>query len=80
MSDKIKRQFTGLITSLAMLNTAVVKVDRVKIHPRYKKRYSVSKKYHCDCRLEGISVGDKVVFVETRPLSKTKRWRVISIL
>ena len=80
MTDKIKRQFTGIVASLAMQNTAVVKVDRVKIHPRYKKRYTVSKKYHCDCRIEGIKVGDRVVFEETRPLSKTKRWRIINIL
>lgn len=78
MPAKTKRQFTGLVTSIAMQNTAVVKVDRVKVHPRYHKRYTVSKKYHCDCRLEGIKVGDKVVFAETRPLSKTKRWRIIS--
>ncbi|MEK7125667.1 MAG: 30S ribosomal protein S17 [Patescibacteria group bacterium] len=77
---KIKRQFTGIITSLAMQNTAVVKVDRVKVHPRYHKRYTVSKKYHCDNRLEGLKTGDKVVFIETRPLSKTKRWRIITKL
>lgn len=78
MPEKIKRQFTGIVTSTAMQNTAVVKVDRVKIHPRYHKRYTVSKKYHCDCRIEGIKVGDKVTFEETRPLSKTKRWRILN--
>ena len=78
MPDKIKRQFTGTVTSTAMQNTAVVKVERVKIHPRYHKRYSVSKKYHCDCRLAGLRAGDRVVFEETRPLSKTKRWRIVS--
>ncbi len=78
MPDNIKRQFTGTVTSTAMQNTAVVKVDRVKIHPRYHKRFTVSKKYHCDNRLAGLKIGDKVIFVETRPLSKTKRWRIIS--
>lgn len=73
-----KRQFNGIIVSTAMKNTAVVKVDRVKTHPRYHKRYTVSKKYHCDLRLPDIKVGDKVVFEETRPLSKTKRWRIIA--
>lgn len=72
-----KRQFIGIVTSTAMANTAVVRVDRVKIHPRYKKRYKVSKKYHCDCRIDGLKVGDKVLFEETRPISKTKRWRII---
>ena len=73
-----KRQFTGLVVKTAMQNTVLVRVDRVKIHPRYQKRYTVSKKYPCDCRIEGIKVGDKVLFVETRPLSKTKRWRVLN--
>lgn len=73
-----KRQFTGLVVKAAMQNTVLVRVDRVKIHPRYQKRYTVSKKYPCDCRLENIKVGDKVVFEETKPLSKTKRWRVLN--
>ncbi|MDP1709737.1 MAG: 30S ribosomal protein S17 [Candidatus Komeilibacteria bacterium] len=78
MSEKIKRQFSGQVVSTAMKNTVVVKVDRVKIHPRYQKRYTQSKKYACDCRLPDIKVGDKVNFEETRPLSKTKRWRVVA--
>ncbi len=73
----IKRQFTGLVVKAAMQNTVLVRVDRVKIHPRYQKRYTVSKKYPCDCRILGIKAGDKVIFEETKPLSKTKRWRVL---
>ena len=75
-----RRRFTGRVVSTAMRATAVVRVDRVKIHPRYQKRYTVSKKYACDCRLDGIQVGDQVLFAETRPLSKTKRWRIIKKL
>lgn len=78
MDKKAKRQFSGTVISTAMKNTAVVKVDRVKVHPRYHKRYAVSKKYHCDLRLDGVKVGDRVLFVETRPLSKTKRWRIVA--
>lgn len=73
-----KRQFTGIITSIGMKNTVVVKVDQVKIHPRYHKRYTVSKKYHCDWRGDSLKIGQKVFFEETRPLSKTKRWRIIA--
>lgn len=78
MTSTKKRQFIGTVVSVAMKNTAVVKVGRVKTHPRYHKRYTVSKKYHCDLRLSGVKVGDRVLFEETRPLSKTKRWRIIS--
>ena len=60
-----------------MTGTVTVKVDRVKIHPRYHKRYMVSKKYHCDYQGKDIKVGQAVIFEETSPLSKTKRWRII---
>ncbi|MDP3995113.1 MAG: 30S ribosomal protein S17 [Patescibacteria group bacterium] len=72
-----KRTFAGTVVKTAMRNTVVVRVDRVKIHPRYHKRYTVSKRYACDYRGSGISVGDKVTIQETRPISKTKRWRVL---
>ncbi len=61
-----------------MRHTVVVRVDRVTIHPRYHKRYTVSKRYACDHRAGDLAVGDRVVIEETRPMSKTKRWRVIS--
>ncbi|MBI4122596.1 MAG: 30S ribosomal protein S17 [Parcubacteria group bacterium] len=81
MTDKkqtIKRQFTGTVVSVAMKNTVVVRVDRPAVHPRYEKRYTASRKFASDCRMEGIRVGDRVVIEETRPISKTKRWRVIA--
>ncbi|MAG28711.1 30S ribosomal protein S17 [bacterium] len=75
---KIKRHFQGQVVSTAMQNTVMVKVDRVKVHPRYRKRYTVSKRYACDYRKDDLKVGDKVIIEEIRPISKTKRWRVIS--
>ena len=76
-NKKIKRSFNGTVASIAMQNTVIVRVDRVKIHPRYKKRYKVSKRYACDYRKDDLKVGDKVTIEEIRPMSKTKRWRVV---
>ncbi len=74
---KNKRRLEGTVVSCAMQHTVVVRVDRVKIHPRYHKRYTESKRYACDYRADGLAVGDRVAIEETRPISKTKRWRVI---
>ncbi|KPJ73352.1 30S ribosomal protein S17 [Parcubacteria bacterium DG_74_1] len=71
-----KRQLTGTIISNKMAKTVVVKVEKLKEYPRYKKRYKFSKKYkaHTDQKHQ---VGDKVIIEECRPISKEKRWRVI---
>ena len=76
MTEKIKRQFRGLVVSNKQKNTAIVKVDRIVIHDRYQKRYVVSKKYACDAKID-IAEGDNVIFEECRPISKTKRWRIV---
>lgn len=73
----IKKTFDGVVASDAMEKTVVVRVDRVKIHPKYKKRYTVSKKYKVHDEKNQFRTGDKVKFIECRPLSKSKRWRVI---
>lgn len=72
-----KRSFKGIVTSDSMDKTIVVNVDRTKIHPRYKKRYTVSRKYKVHDEKEQFKVDDKVTFVECKPMSKDKRWRVI---
>jgi len=73
----IKKTFNGEVVSDKMNKTIVVKVDSVKIHPRYKKRYTVSKKYKVHDEKEQYKEGDKVKFIECRPMSKDKRWRVV---
>jgi len=72
-----KRSFEGTVVSIGMQHTVMVKVDRVRIHPTYEKRYTVSKRYACDYRAGDLVIGDRVRFEECRPLSKTKRWRII---
>jgi small subunit ribosomal protein S17 len=73
----MQRKLTGVVTSDKMNKTIVVKVDRVVMHPKYLKRYSVSKKYQVHDEKEQFHIGDNVRFVQCRPLSKNKCWRVI---
>jgi small subunit ribosomal protein S17 len=72
-----KRSFSGVVASDKMDKTIVVTVETVKIHPKYKKRYSESKRYKVHDEKNQYKEGDKVSFVECRPLSKDKRWRVL---
>ncbi len=74
----IQRIFTGTVVSDKMDKTVVVRVDRTKIHPIYKKRYVSSRKYKVHDEENKAKTGDKVKFIECRPLSKNKRWRVIN--
>ena len=73
----IRKKFSGTVVSAAMDKTIVVQVDRVKLHPKYQKRYKVSRKYKVHDEKSQYQPGDKVSFSECRPLSKDKRWRVI---
>jgi len=75
--QKIKRKFEGIVVSDKSDKTIIVEVKRTKIHPKYLKRYSVSKKYKVHDPKNKHKIGDKVNFVECRPLSRDKRWRVI---
>jgi len=73
----IRKKFSGVVVSNKNDKTIVVLVERVKINPKYKKRYTVSSRYKVHDAKNEFKVGDKVSFVECRPLSKDKRWRVI---
>jgi small subunit ribosomal protein S17 len=70
----------GLVTSDKMDKTVVVEVeDRVK-HPKYGKVIRRTKKYTAHDAANDCGVGDRVLLMETRPLSATKRWRLVQIL
>ncbi len=73
----IRRKFSGVVISDKMDKTLVVRVDRVKKHPKYQKRYTVSSKYRVHDEKNQFKEDDQVSFVECRPLSKDKRWRVL---
>ncbi|HOY55939.1 MAG TPA: 30S ribosomal protein S17 [bacterium] len=75
---KINRIFTGVVISDKMDKTIVVQVDHFKMHPRYHKRCKVSKKFKVNNPGNKFKVGAKVSFVGCRPLSKDKKWTVLS--
>lgn len=75
-----KKRLTGIVVSDKMDKTVVVKVTRKFEHPKYKKHIEKSKKYHAHDEHKECKVGDLVVIEETRPLSKTKNWRVVEVL
>jgi len=72
------RTKTGTVTSNKMTKTIVVTVTTDKLHPKYKKRFQVSKKFYAHCEDSSkVPMGSLVTIEETRPLSKLKRWKLI---
>lgn len=73
-----KRKLIGKVVSDKMQKTVVVQVQRLKQHPKYRRFFRVHKKYKADDAKEEYKIGDRVVIEEARPLSKDKKWKVIS--
>lgn len=67
---------TGIVVGNKMDKTAVVEVRRIKSHGRYKKQIRISKRFKVHDELNECNIGDKVTIIESRPHSKTKRWRL----
>ena len=74
----IHRKFEGVVVSDKPDKTIVVAVSRTKVHPKYTKRFAVTKKYQVHDPKNEYKTGDTVIFVETRPISKNKRWLVVA--
>ncbi|TFG66797.1 MAG: 30S ribosomal protein S17 [Gemmatimonadales bacterium] len=70
----------GTVVSDAMDKTVVVTVERRVAHPLYGKRVTRRKKFHAHDESNEYRIGDIVIIEETRPLSKTKRWRVLELI
>jgi small subunit ribosomal protein S17 len=70
----------GTVVSSKMDKTAVVAVERKVAHPFYGKQQVRTKKYYAQDEENAAREGDVVKIVETRPLSKTKRWRIVEIV
>ena len=75
-----RREKQGVVVSNKMQKTVVVKVDRKFRHPQYDKVIVRSKKYYAHDESGTLKAGDVVSIMETRPLSKLKRWRVTSVV
>lgn len=69
---------TGFVVSDKMKKTITVLVHAYKFHPKYRKRYRVSKKFYAHDPENRYKIGDKVTIYETRPLSKLKHWTVVA--
>ncbi len=75
----LRKVLVGIVVSDKMERTLVVKVNRRTTHPRYRKIIQVTKKYYVHDENNEARIGDVVKIMETRPLSKLKRWRLVSI-
>jgi small subunit ribosomal protein S17 len=81
MSDRGSRKTQiGIVVSDKMDKTVVVKVDRLVKHPVYSKYIKRAAKYKAHDAENTCKIGDRVMIVETRPLSKDKRWKIREII
>jgi small subunit ribosomal protein S17 len=76
----LRRTITGVVTSNKMDKSITVSVERKIMHTKYGKYLKKTKKYHAHDESNDAKVGDTVKIMETRPLSKLKRWRLIEVL
>ncbi|HET8573427.1 MAG TPA: 30S ribosomal protein S17 [Edaphocola sp.] len=77
---KIRKSRIGLVTSDKMDKTITVAVERKVKHPIYGKFLKKTTKFHAHDETNQCGIGDTVRIMETRPLSKTKRWRLVEII
>ncbi|MCX7965516.1 MAG: 30S ribosomal protein S17 [Syntrophorhabdaceae bacterium] len=75
-----KRKMTGVVISDKMDKTVVVEVEKFHKHPKYQKYIKIKKRYKAHDEGNNCRVGDKVLIVESRPLSKEKRWIIKDIV
>ena len=76
----LRKERMGVVTSNKMDKSITVAVKWKEKHPIYGKFVSKTKKYHAHDEKNDCQMGDTVRIMETRPLSKTKRWRVVEII
>lgn len=80
VTRKIRKERVGVVTSNKMTKTITVAVERKVKHPIYGKFIKKTTKFHAHDEKNEASIGDVVRIMETRPLSKTKRWRLVEIV
>jgi len=74
-----RKTVKGVVVSNKMQKTVVVRVERTIRHPQYDKVITRTKKYYAHDESSTAKIGDEVVIMETRPLSKLKCWRVVEV-
>ena len=75
-----RRTLTGAVISTKMQRTITVQVERVYKHAKYGKYMRERKRYHADAPAGAAQMGDVVEIAATRPISKTKRWRLVRVV
>ena len=80
MERNLRKERVGLVVSDKMDKTVVVEITDKSKHPLYKKTIVTSKRLKAHDEENACGIGDKVKVMETRPLSKDKRWRVVEII
>jgi len=80
LTRNLRKTRIGIITSDKMEKTITVAVERRVKHPLYGKFMKKTKKYHAHDEENTARIGDRVRIMETRPLSKSKRWRLVEVL
>ena len=81
MSDRNRRKtMVGIVTSNKMDKSIVVSIEETRRHPLYGKSTKITKKFMAHDENNECEIGDKVRIMETRPLSKSKRWRLVEIV
>ena len=80
MERNLRKERIGVVTSAAMEKSIVVSVERKEKHPIYGKFVKKTKKFTAHDDKNECGVGDTVRIMETRPLSKTKNWRLVEII
>ncbi len=80
MERNLRKERIGVVTSAKMNKSVVVTVETKVMHPKYGKFVKHSKKFMAHDEKQECGVGDTVKIMETRPLSKLKRWRLVEIL
>jgi len=76
----LRRTITGTVTSNKMEKSITVAVERKIMHTKYGKYLKKTKKYHAHDETNDAKIGDTVKIMETRPLSKLKRWRLVDVV
>ncbi len=80
MERNLRKERIGIVTSNKMDKSVVILVERRLMHPKYGKFIKKATKFVAHDEKNECTIGDKVRIIETRPLSKTKRWRLVEII
>ncbi|MFN3918416.1 MAG: 30S ribosomal protein S17 [Flavobacteriales bacterium] len=80
MERNLRKERVGVVTSDKMDKTIVVSVERKVKHPKYGKFVKKTTKFHAHDEKNDCNIGDTVKIMETRPLSKSKCWRLVEII